>query len=97
MSKIAAPIVTLLEELNHSTTYGYWVVLKENDLTRPYLLRWYDQGGNLNLLIPEDTEHYKQTYGGLHMTELYHYMLGLIDHKNIKDIINNRAEEMKEL
>ena len=67
MSRISTPIKKLLEELNEQTTYGYYEVLKDNDLTRPYLLRWHYQvqGRTLackdtHVMIPEDTEHYEQ-------------------------------------
>jgi hypothetical protein len=97
MSRISTPIKKLLEELNGQTTYGYWEVLKENDLARPYLLRWHDQIGHLHVRIPEDTEYYEEAYGGLHMTEMFYFMLGLIEHKKIEYTINNVSEEMKEL
>jgi hypothetical protein len=97
MSRISTPIKKLLEELNEQSTYGYYEVLKENSLIRPYLLRWHDQIGRLHVRIPENTEHYKETYGGLHMTEMFYFMLGLIEHKKIENIMTNVAEEMKEL
>lgn len=86
MSKISGKITRLLQSLNHRTTYGYWEVLKENDLLRPYLLRWYDQEGHLHIRIPEDLPDYKKIYGGFSMTEMYHYIWGHYSHKNIEKI-----------
>ena len=83
MSKISGKIKRLLHSLNRRTHYGYWIVYKENDLIRPYLLRWYDQEGHLHIRIPEDLQAYKEIYGGLSMTEMYHYMWGLYSHKDI--------------
>ena len=93
MIKISGKIKRLLNSLNNRTTYGYWVVLKENDLIRPYLLRWHDQEGHLHITIPEDLQGYSEIYGGLSMTEMYHYMYGIYSHKDITKIINKLGHE----